>query len=91
MMLAWHDESHPAHLLWEKIQVFAQAPQTHGIYAIDFHTLLALRQGEAAAQEQYLSAFWPALEKEVGHYAHIGGDKEELHQEAILALWEAAF
>ncbi len=90
-MLAWHDENNPAQLLWEQIQVFAQAPRAHGIYAVDFRTLLALRQGEIAQQEQYLSAFWPVLEKEVGHYARIGGDKEELHQEAALALWEAAF
>ncbi len=77
-------------LLWAKILGYGGASSPHqGL--IDFRTLLALRRGQTWAQDLYLEAFWSVLESEVRRYSGRGADPEELHQEACLALWEAAF
>ncbi len=78
-------------LLWAKIQIYAGSGPPHGVEPIDFRTILALRAGQTWAQDLYLETFWPTLEPEVRHYARKGGDREELEQDAALALWEAAF
>lgn len=50
-----------------------------------------LREGDPAVQERYVSQFWPEVEREAGHYARRGGDRDDLTGEGALALWEAAF
>lgn len=78
-------------LLWSKIRIYGGSLRPPGILSVDFRTILALRVGKTWAQDLYVETFWPLLEPEVRHYAHKGGDREELQQEAALALWEAAF
>ena len=88
-MSALRAERDASTVLWLKIQSYGgTASSHHG--PIDFRTLLALRGGQTWAQDLYLETFWPVLESEVRRYVGIGGDGEELHQEAALALWEAA-
>lgn len=81
----------PSTLLWSKIQSYKGTASSPPAAFIDFRTLLALRRGDTWAQDLYLETFWPVLESEVRRYSGKGGDREELHQEAALALWEAAF
>lgn len=81
----------PSSALWSKMAIYAKSPVFTNGDRVDYRTVVALRMGQTWAQDRYLDTFWPTLESEVRHYAHKGGDSEELRQEAALALWEAAF
>lgn len=59
--------------------------------AVDLRLLLAVRDGNAEAQEAYVRGLWPEVERNAGYYAARGGAREDLAAEGALALWEAAF
>lgn len=69
----------------------ARSPSQSEPSGFNLPDLYRLRAGDPEAQDHYVAAFWPEVDREAAHYARAGGDPEELQAGRALALWEVAF